>query len=276
MFYQNGTFDNGLSDHQLVYTSRKHVKMPKNGCRIKCRNYKKFKEADFQREVDNTDWSEILNTRDPNKATDLFQTVFGNICNKHAPLREINFRQHAPALMSGDYLAHVDEKKFLCKQFNRNPSMHNLTLKMEAIPRTNALHLSLQQSYFQETLRNCRGNMKEMWRTIKKFWPYLNKSTTAPKTNTKDELNDIANTFNDFFVNVGLSLAAQIPEAEDNNHAPNILRHHRPPVFEFLEPSLEEIVTIIHELSATNACSLDGITLRLIKTAGRVSPIYAV
>ncbi len=194
--------------------------------------------------------------------------MFGDICNKHAPFREINFRQYAPAWMSGDYLAHVDEKKYHCKEFNRNPTQENLTLKMEAIARTNALRQSLQRSYFQETLRNCKGNMKEMWRTIKKFWPYLNKSSTSPKSETPEELSAIANSFNDFFVNVGPSQAAQIPPVAnpDPNIVPNI--GHNPPVFEFVEPSLEEIVSIIQELAPTNACSLDGITLRLIKSAG--------
>ncbi len=219
MFYQHGTFDIGLSDHQLIYTSRKHIKMPKDGRRIKCRNYKKFNEQAFQKEIDDTNWSEIMNSGDPNLATDMFQNLFGGLCNKHAPFREINFRQHAPAWMSGDYLAHVDEKKFVCKEFNRNPTQGNLTRKNDAISCTNALRLSLQRYYFQDILRNCNGNMKEMWHTIKKFWPYLNKTSISPKSKSKEETMEIVNSFNDFFVNVGPSLAAQIPVPNDTDQS---------------------------------------------------------
>ena len=68
-------------------------------------------------------------------------------------MRKLNFRLYALAWMNGDYLAHVDEKKSLCKNFNKNSSPENFVLKQEAINRTNALKQSLQRSYFQETLR---------------------------------------------------------------------------------------------------------------------------
>ena len=98
--------------------------------------------------------------------------------------------------------------------------------------------------------------MKEMWRTIKKFWPYLKKSNITPSSPTNKSTLDLANYFNDFFVNVGSTLAAQIP-VPDTELDPYI---HHAPAFEFSEVDLEEIVCIIGDLSPTNARSLDGIT----------------
>ncbi len=124
---------------------------------------------------------------------------------------EIKFRQYTPVWMNGDYLVHVDEKKFHCKQFNRNPCPANLELKKDAIDRPNAPWQSLQRSYFQETQRNCQGNMKEMVETIKKFWPHLNKSNISPSSPDISESELLANQFNNFFTSVGTDLAAKIP-----------------------------------------------------------------
>ena len=86
MFYQNGSVDYGLSDDHLIYTSRKHRTMPKQGQHIKCPNFKKFSE------VADIDWADVLNATDP-----LSQLIFFS-------------QNNAAAWMSGDCMAHVDEK----------------------------------------------------------------------------------------------------------------------------------------------------------------------
>ena len=102
--------------------------------------------------------------------------------------------------------------------------------------------------------------MKEMWKTIKKFWPYLNKSNISPAAQEA-----LSNHFNAFFTSVGPDLASKIRPDHPTRQA---LTEHQPPIFEFEQITHEIIVEVIKDLFPTNSCSTDKITLRLLKAAG--------
>ena len=75
-YNQTRTVETGLSDHSLVFASRKRRKIPKVVGRLKCRNYRKLNESEFQAHFEHVDWSDILNTQDVNIAAELFHEIF--------------------------------------------------------------------------------------------------------------------------------------------------------------------------------------------------------
>ena len=240
--------------------------MPKDGTRVTCRNYNKLNDLDFQHDVDITDWSKVLSCNNPNEAAELFTKQFLTICDKHAPMRIITMKDHAPAWVTNDYLAHRDECRHHCSNFNKNPSAENKLLKEEAIRRCNNLKLSLQRSYFQEAINRNPRYMKKIWEEIRKFWPHLNKSSVKPTDHNgeaTDEANE-ANLFNEFFSNVGSELQKDI-ESSDEIYVPPFAH---PPIFEFQEFEMITIATTIRDLSASSSCGTDGITSRLLKLGG--------
>ncbi len=147
MFYQWGTYDPIISDHNLIYTARKKHKLSKDGTKTSCRNYNKLNDKDFQVSVDEEDWSEILSSDNCNHAAELF----------------------APAWITNEYLAHRDERKYHCRKLNKNPNSTNKLLKEEAIERCNALKLSLQCTYFREALARHAGDMTKCGQKLKSF-----------------------------------------------------------------------------------------------------------
>ncbi len=265
MYYQWGTYDPGISDHCLTYVARKKKKLPKDGTRVSCRNYNKLDVLSFQHDIDNTDWSDVLMSEDPNTAAGLFTEKFIEICNKHAPMRTITMKDHAPAWVTNDYLAHRDERKHHCKTFNKHPTPENKLLKDKSINRCNELRLSLQRSYFQEAIRRNPGNMKKIWQEIKKFWPHLNKSSIKPVDHSGTATNeDLANLFNDFFSSIGMNLQERIPNTHETYTPPFAYL----PVFEFSEFDLLSITTTLRDLSPSSSCGTDGITSHLLKLGG--------
>ncbi len=153
----------------------------------------------------------------------------------------------------------------LSKTFNNNPSAENKRNKDEAIARTNNLRSSLQRSYFQDAVNSNAGNMKKMWQEVKRFWPYLNKSTVRPqkRTDTANSL-ETANIFNKFFSNVGKQLQESIPIV----HEPIMTNNRLAPVFEFTPVSVECVSEVMKDLSPSKSCGVDGLTSRLLKSAG--------
>ncbi len=152
-YYQSGTLDLGLSDHSLIFAARKRKKLHRVVQRMSCRNYRNFIPENFRCHIDRTDWSSITHSQDANVAARLFHETFMSVADIHAPIKMINVKESAPAWMSGDYLAHVDERKFLSKCYRKSPTDLNLQLKTESINRTKTLAESLQRSFFQEALQ---------------------------------------------------------------------------------------------------------------------------
>ncbi len=69
LYYQNaGSIDLGLSDHCLIYVSRKKSKISRSIKYIDCRSYTSFEPLKFQESIGKIDWAPVLNCEDSNLA----------------------------------------------------------------------------------------------------------------------------------------------------------------------------------------------------------------
>lgn len=78
----------GFSDQNLIAYVRK-TKMPKAGPKVVFRrSMKLFSEGVFVDDVGNTCWESVLVKQDPVDALDMFNSLFSQVLQKHAPLRK--------------------------------------------------------------------------------------------------------------------------------------------------------------------------------------------
>ena len=84
MYNNADTIDLGLSDHSLIFVSRKKKKTERATTNIKCRDYRHFDALSYQNELKNTDWSSVIELEDANVAASLFQQMLLMVCDKHA------------------------------------------------------------------------------------------------------------------------------------------------------------------------------------------------
>ncbi len=163
----------------------------------------------------------------------------------------------------------MDEKRHACKEYDKNRSPANFERKREAIRHTNSLRTHLQQSFIRDSIARNKGDAKKTWQTIKKFWPYLNKQSTNIGKQDSDNV-ELANSFNEFFANVGHNLANDIPDTQNSPLDFQAV----PQIFELMELELNQISQYMKDLKPSTSCGTDGITARLLKAAGE--SIYPV
>ena len=82
----------------------------------------------------------------------------------------------------------------------------NLRLKME----TDNLRHKLQKKFVCESLQECRGNVKQKWKLIERFWPFLKNETHIRDINGRTEDMDKTRSINECFVNIANNLASDI------------------------------------------------------------------
>ncbi len=163
LYVTSGSINPGLSDHQLVFSTRKKAKPCKEVTFVQARSYIRFNDRNFQRDIDDIDWSPVLTEPCVETATNCFLTTLNTVVDRHAPMKMMKMRNHAPGWLNTDYLAHTEERAYKSKMFDNNPTAENLEAKLESIERTANLRRNLQNTFFRDALYNCQGDSKQKW-----------------------------------------------------------------------------------------------------------------
>ena len=274
-FYRNcNAMDPGLSDHQLIFVSRKKAQHKRTIKHIKCRNFRHFDALKFQADVECIDWSSIYECTDVNVCAHLFRLYLIDICDKHAPYRLLKLREFAPPWLNTSYLDAVDSREHWSKKFRKTPTEYHLFKKLEAINFAKTLKVELQKSYFEEKVQNNWGDSKNLWKSIKEFWPNKPKHSNINKINEYTDNKDIADALNDHFASVGPKLAGMIESNCPHSEYMNIY----PPIFDLKEVDLKTIAEAIRDLKPSTSCGIDGLTSRLLKQAGPtiIKPLHYI
>ena len=105
MYYQHGVIEAGISDHALIYVSHKKFKIKQETSYTWARSYRNYDVASCQYDIDNTDWSSVLETDDPNIAVNNFYRIILNIIEKHTPHKFIKSKGPKPAWFTNELLS---------------------------------------------------------------------------------------------------------------------------------------------------------------------------
>ena len=119
-------------------------------------------------------------------------------------------------------LKSVRNKNKLNKAFLKNPDNKKGQKYTKYKNRFNHIIKAAKKTYYEEQLIMHKENSKMIWNTLNQIPKKPNKTSKIAKTvvgnnssNIIDDPKDIANKFNDYFVNIGPNLAKQI---NNNNH----------------------------------------------------------
>ena len=77
-----------LSDHSLVYTSRKASRPKREPRIIEARSYRQFDQDAFVTDLAGTNWDSVHQAESPDQAWSNFLGLFLPVCDKHAPIKK--------------------------------------------------------------------------------------------------------------------------------------------------------------------------------------------
>ena len=213
---KTGVHEVSLSDHFLVYCIRKfNGAVEKGHKRIKTRSIKHFKEDEFLSDVSDTCWEHFFQqTDDINKLVDDWSTLFALIIEKHAPLREMRVSEKYCPWINKDLKSLMRNRDRLKIAALKSKSTVLMDSYRQARNKVNSVNIKLKKQCFSAKISECRGNMKESWKTINEV---LNKRSKSCNIDCiKDSGNaivnkkDISNAMNSFFCTIGEKLASKI------------------------------------------------------------------
>ena len=105
----------GISDHNLVYVTRKIYRQKLPPRTIRYRSFKRFDENKFREALQGADWNQFLSANDPNTAWDTWKQLFLEISDMYAPIVTRRMRGKKTPWVNEEYIKLSHERDRLKK-----------------------------------------------------------------------------------------------------------------------------------------------------------------
>ena len=127
----------------------------------------------------------------------------------------------------------------------------------------------VKKIYFENCLSKCKNDLKGTWRIINDILGRNSSRKSLPEIfmidNTKvDNKVDIANAFNEYFINIDEKLARDIHYTGSSSFE-NYLKKSKENEFSFSQITEKQVETVIDNLSNKHSSGVDGISTNLLK-----------
>ena len=210
----------------------------------------------------------IFALRDSNACWILWKPFFDEILNKRAPLYNKRIRSRQSCWITPAIKQLMRDTDFHKKKATKFNSRYHWSKYQNLRNRIN-IEMKLAKSYFcQCEFQNCcrSSDLKKTWALINFLSGKKNKSSDINEivvyNNTISDPTAIAESFNDYFVNIGPELASEASrskEFEENGLPNNCSRSisMTNSSFCFLEISIENVSMTLRNLQANKSTALD-------------------
>jgi hypothetical protein len=263
----NGILVNDISDHYSVFHVDVSYSKIKNNKFILSRNLSEQNLKYFISKCKSEPFNEVLNDTDPKSAFSAFHSKILELYNDSFPFRKIKigYKTKYPWLSNGlkSSIRRKNKLYYIFKKYHTTENEKRYKLYRNKLTQ---LIRNAKRDHYNLLLNENQSNVKQKWYIIKEIINKKNNSSfpthfniNNSKTNNK---HIIANAFNNYFNNVGTSLAKKIPKVS------------RSPLSFMNDPSIDSIY--LHEVTQTEVQNIisklkntssgwDGFSPNLIK-----------
>ena len=111
-----GSYPLGISDHNLVYAVVRLVCKRPPPKFVQSRNYNKLNAKDFKRDIESAPFHVATIFDDPDDTLWLWNKLFLQIANDHAPTKQVKVRSHSLPWITNEIRRKMNRRFKLCKE----------------------------------------------------------------------------------------------------------------------------------------------------------------
>lgn len=236
----------------------------------KCRKFNRKNIDSFKHVLSEETWDCVQNNTNANSAYCDFMQIFNSHFDTCFPLSNSTAKQNLgidkPWFTTG-LRKSSKMKNRLYKKYLKNPTPTKLHSYKSYRNKFNRLIRNCKRKYYQDQFTAASTNIRKTWKLINEIMNRKKATNILPNKFIDGELEvsdpkAIVDKFNDFFVNIGPSLAKEIDETDISPES--YLLNSYPPISSFEEPTATEIHDIIMNLKNA-APGQDEISALLLK-----------
>ena len=256
-----------VSDHLPNFIILEGKSLVNTKCRPKIRIFSENNTKKFISELDCESWTDVTDCSDAEESMKKFIAKFSKVFNKCFPLKQISRKRiKDKKWVTKGIRVSIRHKSRLYKKYLARPTGQNKMAYKLYKSKLEKCIRKAQKLYFENLLQENQNSTRGIW----KIYEILNNNKKKQCSVSKllignSEVTsgkDIANAFNDYFVNIGPKLASKLANDGSyrkylNNNFPNSM---------FLTPVIEEeVLAIINKLLPNKSPGIDNIGPKILK-----------
>ena len=264
----------GISDHSMVFAV-KSTTVPKFRQSTKeVRDYKNFVDSNFIDDISQVPWDIVCQFDDPNTCWHAWKSLFLEILDRHAPVRCKRTSSALVPWITSNLKRLMWNRDYHKKQAMKHASSAHWNIYKTERNRVNVAMRSAKKVYFHDKIKECSqcGNVKKSWNLINTLLNRNKKATNVDELHINDSVivddKQIADAFNEYFVQIGPKLAAEIGDLTSQHtngldgSCPN---SYFAPRFVFSQISQINVATSLRRLKVSKATGMDSIPAKILK-----------
>ena len=264
---KHGTWGISLSDHDLIGVILKKNNRKFTHRTILKRNFSKYNEENFQKDLNSLPWERVSEEADVNKAWNIFKQFLTEVINKHVPLIKKKVRGRDCPWLNNAIKSKMNERDYHLRKARRTGNENDWSAYRRLRNTVTRLIRHSKATYTRTILRENVSRPKEFWSHIKRCYPTKSSKGNDCKLfeiNGKRETNKtvISNAFCTYFTQIGKTLRDSLPSLVSpvwKNHDHGDLRQTLNPggcIFKFTTTSHKEIHEILRKLKRKKSTRL--------------------
>ena len=213
--YRSGILISAMSDHFPVFllcSEEKQAYVTKKQITSHVINTRTLHA--LKTSLGNQNWCPVLEHQDANKAYNAFSDIFNKCYNEHIPVITKELPKRKKPWITQCLLNSIKRKNKLYKQYLRYPCKETETRYKQYKNKLTHLLRVAEKTHVQSYLEQHKGNLKKTWQLVNEML-FRSKGNPIQSTfilNDKEsqDNHEIANYFNKYFANIGLTIVNSI------------------------------------------------------------------
>ena len=278
----SGVINVSISDHQLIYFTRKILRCKSNTHQktfVRCfKNYSVplFNERLFGINFPNYDTFSNIDI-----AYSDFLTKLLNVINSLTPKKERRIKNNSQEWFDNEVFKKIRHRNTLFENFKNSKSENDKNLYREAQCNVRKLVKSKKRNFYQTKLEENIGKPKELWKTLKSLGLPSKKAPTSKiclKTNDTINFDDSTNAsiFKNFYSNLAENLVSKLPTAPKRFEISSLKSYYEKNAklpsskFKLAQVSKEHILEILQTMDPNKAAGIDEISGKFLKDGSEI------
>lgn len=273
----SGVICYGLSDHHLVFILLKKNIEKKNKVSFSCRNLKRYSLPDLEQNLDRLNWEAFYQQTKPCDCWEILYNSYLKILDCIAPMVHITNVKEADCWVTPELLNLIRQRDNLKNELDNcgTGESYNRNLKEFRKKRSEVKRgvIVAKRNYTLAKLRSNHDNPRKYWSDLNRIMP-----TGKNKSKKKKEIiklvdndsncvlpEDTAEFINNFFINIGPSLANEIKV--DNSEYIRELDSHSSEknMHEWRPTDFVEVTKAVKEIDICKNSNIENINAALFK-----------
>ena len=165
---QQGIIKLGLSDHDLIFCTRKvkYVKTYTHNT-LYSRSYKKYTKEKFIDKLRNANFPDYSLFDNVDKAYESFINLFSNIINDIAPIKEKSIKGTSKSWFNNEVVQCIDKREKLKQTFSKSKLKQDYEKFKDQRNLVQKLIKNKKRNYITNKLKENIKKPKELWKTLK-------------------------------------------------------------------------------------------------------------